>query len=164
MYPTYLVAKISLDKHSSVYPTYLPTDLEKVASCACGHFAGNHAILRTFWVKYSVRIEEEDVTVENWGWIKEIYNRFIKVWTSIADLPTSQMFVQTFFLQKVWLRITLPTYDLDIMSKFSYLFFGSLLFGKTYCYLVVVLSGKFLKQLSLIQFNWTISHFEAEIP
>ena len=51
------------------------SDLEKVASGAsgaCGHFVGNHAILRTFLVKYSVRIEEEDVTVDNWCWIKEI--------------------------------------------------------------------------------------------
>ena len=30
------------------------SDLEKAASGACGHFVGNHAILRTFWVKYPV--------------------------------------------------------------------------------------------------------------
>ena len=28
------------------------------------------------------------------------HHRFIKVWTSIADLPTSNFFVQTFFLGK----------------------------------------------------------------
>jgi len=46
------------------------------------------------------------------------HHRFIKVWTSIADLPTSKFFVQTFFLEKVWLRNTLPTYDLDICPNF----------------------------------------------
>ena len=42
------------------------------------------------------------------------HHRFIKVWTSIADLPTSNFFVQTFFMEKVWLKNTLPTYSLDI--------------------------------------------------
>ena len=50
------------------------------------------------------------------------HHRFIKVWTSIADLPTSKFVVQTFFLEKVWLRNTLPTYDLDICPNF-YSFF-----------------------------------------
>ena len=45
------------------------------------------------------------------------HHRFIKVWTSIADLPTSIFFVQTFFLEKVRLKNTLPTYDLDIVSR-----------------------------------------------
>ena len=37
-------------------------DLEKVASGAsgaCEHFVGNHAILRTFWVKYPVLLTED---------------------------------------------------------------------------------------------------------
>ena len=54
------------------------------------------------------------------------HHRFIKVWTSIADLPTSNFFVQTFFLEKVWLRNTLPTYDLDICPNFRSFFFRSL--------------------------------------
>ena len=37
-------------------------DLEKAASGACGHFVGNHAILRTFWVKY----EGEGRRLEDW--------------------------------------------------------------------------------------------------
>ena len=57
-------------------------------------------------------------------------HRFIKVWTSIADLPTSKFFVQTFFLEKLWLRNTLRTYDLDILCpNFPSFFFGSLSFG-----------------------------------
>ena len=50
------------------------------------------------------------------------HHRFIKVWTSIADLPTSKFVVQTFFLEKVWLRNTLPTYDLDICPNFRSFF------------------------------------------
>ena len=50
------------------------------------------------------------------------HHRFIKVWTSIADLPTSNFCVQTFFLEKVWLRNTLPTYDLDICPNFRSFF------------------------------------------
>ena len=37
-------------------------DLEKAASGAsgaCGHFVGNHAILRTFWVKNPVLLTED---------------------------------------------------------------------------------------------------------
>ena len=37
-------------------------DLEKAASGssgACGHFVGNHAILRTFWVKTHVLLTED---------------------------------------------------------------------------------------------------------
>ena len=37
-------------------------ELEKAArdaSGACGHFVGNHAILRTFWVKYLVLLTED---------------------------------------------------------------------------------------------------------
>ena len=51
-------------------------------------------------------------------------HRFIKVWTSIADVPNSNFFVQTFFMEKVWLRNTLPsTYDLDICPNFRRFFF-----------------------------------------
>ena len=32
-------------------------------------------------------------------------------------LPTTKVFVQTFFLEKVWLEDTLPTYSLDICPK-----------------------------------------------
>ena len=34
-------------------------DLQKAASGACGHFVGNHTILRTFWVKYPVLLTED---------------------------------------------------------------------------------------------------------
>ena len=59
------------------------------------------------------------------------HHRFIKVWTSIADLPTSNFFVQTFFLEKVWIRNTLSTYDLDICPNFRS-FFHDL---SPYCYI-----------------------------
>ena len=39
------------------------SDLEKAASGAsgaCGHFVGNHAILRTFWVKNPVLLTEDE--------------------------------------------------------------------------------------------------------
>ena len=51
------------------------------------------------------------------------YHRFIKVWTSIADLPTSKKFSKLFFLKKVWLRNNLPTYDFDICPNFHSFFF-----------------------------------------
>ena len=38
------------------------SDLEKAANgarCACRHFVGNHAILRTFSVKYSLLLTED---------------------------------------------------------------------------------------------------------
>ena len=37
-------------------------------------------------------------------------------------LPTKKVFVQTFFLEKVWLEDTLPTYSLDICPKFRSFF------------------------------------------
>ena len=52
--------------------------------------------------------------------------RFIKVWTSIADLPTSKFFVQTFFSEKVWLESTLPTYSFDICPKIRSFFLRTL--------------------------------------
>ena len=55
------------------------------------------------------------------------HHRFIKVWTSISDLPTSKNFIQTFFLEKVWLRITLPTYGLYICPNVCRFFYVSLL-------------------------------------
>ena len=39
------------------------SDLEKAAngaSCACRHFVGNHAILRTFWAKYPILLAEDE--------------------------------------------------------------------------------------------------------
>ena len=36
----------------------LEADLEKAASGACGHFVGNHTILRTFLIKYPVVLSE----------------------------------------------------------------------------------------------------------
>ena len=37
---------------------------------------------------------------------------------SKSDLPTSEVFVPTFFWEKVWLRKTLPAYNLDIAQNF----------------------------------------------
>ena len=37
----------------------LEADLERAASGAFGHFVGNHAILRTFWVKYPVLLTKD---------------------------------------------------------------------------------------------------------
>ena len=48
------------------------------------------------------------------------------IWTSISDLPSLKINVQTFFLEKVWLRNILPTYNLDICPKFR-IFFNPLL-------------------------------------
>ena len=46
------------------------SDLEKAANgarCACRHFVGNHAILRTFSVKYSLLLTEDGRRrVEDW--------------------------------------------------------------------------------------------------
>ena len=45
-------------------------------------------------------------------------------------LPTTKVFVQTFFLEKVWLEDTLPTYSLDICPKFrSFFFYWTLSLG-----------------------------------
>ena len=50
--------------------TLLVPDLEKAASGAsgaCRHFVGNHAILRTFWVKYPVLLSEDgERRADNW--------------------------------------------------------------------------------------------------
>ena len=57
----------------------LGADLEKVASSAsgpCGHFFGNPASLRSFWVKYPVlRMVEEELTMDYWVWINKIWGR-----------------------------------------------------------------------------------------
>ena len=44
------------------------------------------------------------------------------VWTSTSDLPILKIYVQTFFLEKVWLRNTLPTFNLDICPNFRSFF------------------------------------------
>ena len=54
-----LWTKIAICQRKSVYST---PDLEKAASGAsgaCGLFVWNHAILRTFWVKYPVLLIED---------------------------------------------------------------------------------------------------------
>ena len=56
----------------------MQADLEKAAngaSGAFGHFVGNHVILRTFRVKYSVILNEDGLkglTIENLALIKKI--------------------------------------------------------------------------------------------
>ena len=82
------------------------------------------------------------------------HHRFIKVWTSIADLPTSKYFVQIFFLKNVWLRNTLPTYDLAICPNLV-AFFTSLL-NLTY------LRTNFIK-LNIFHLN-TLQIFTSQIP
>ena len=43
----------------SIHVLHFKTDLEKAASGACRHFVGNHATLRTFWVKYPIFLTED---------------------------------------------------------------------------------------------------------
>ena len=76
----------------------------------------------------------------------------IHIWPTYLNF-----FVQTFFLEKVWLRNTLPTYDLDICPNFrSFFIWISLLnqnrnrkLNKLCCFL----SGKFVKYQNLAQYN-----------
>ena len=42
---------------------------------------------------------------------------FLLVWTSISDLPI-QKFLSRIFLGKVWLKHTLPSYNLDRCPKY----------------------------------------------
>ena len=49
-----------------------------------------------------------------------------QVWTQTSDLPTLKIYVQIFFLEKVWLKNTLPTYSLDICPNFRSFFPGTL--------------------------------------
>ena len=42
-------------------------------------------------------------------------------WIGI-DIPILKIIVQFIFLEKVWLKNTLPAYDLDICSKFCSFF------------------------------------------
>ena len=44
------------------------------------------------------------------------------VLTSLYTYPTTKDFVQTFFLEKVWIHNTLLTYGLDICPKFRSFF------------------------------------------
>ena len=48
---------------------------------------------------------------------------FYVVWISASTYPTTKDFVQTFFLEKVWIQNTLPTYGLDICPKFRSFFY-----------------------------------------
>ena len=47
------------------------------------------------------------------------------MWTSVSDLPTLKIFVFV-VVEEVWLKNTLPTYNLDICPKFR-CFFTALL-------------------------------------
>ena len=130
--------KINLDKHSHVYPTYLPKKFGHFGTKVGPWILNFNRNLITHFLSpsfYAWRKPPRDIltltktesrlplgmtsnktyhfqTTDN-------HHRFIKVWTSIADLPTSNLFVQTFIFEKVWLRNTLPTYDLDIWLIFT---------------------------------------------
>ena len=56
----------------------------------------------------------------------------MQVWTSLSTYPTTKKFVQTFFLEKVWLQNTLPTYSLDICPKFRSFFIWDSLLNKSF--------------------------------
>ena len=138
--------KISLDKHSSVYPTYLPKKFGHFGTKVCSwiinfdrnliaHFfkclllcmkKNPQSVYRDILTltetesRFSFRMTSNKAyhfqTTAN-------HHRFIKVWTSIDDLPTLIFFCPNFFfLEKVWLRNTLPTYDLDICPNFHSFF------------------------------------------
>ena len=105
--------KISLDKHSSVYPTCLPKKFVHFGTKVC--LTGEFFKSRLSLGMASNKTYHFQTTANHY--------RFIKVWTSIADLPTSNFLVQTFFGGKVWLRNAQPTYDLDICPNFRSFFF-----------------------------------------
>jgi len=132
--------KMNLDKYSSVYPTYLPKKFGHFGPKVCYWILNFDRNLITFFLtsplsqpkKATDFIREALKSRLSLGMTSNKtyhfqttanHHRFIKVWTSIADLPTSKFVVQTFFLEKVWLRNTLPTYDLDICPNFRSFFF-----------------------------------------
>ena len=45
------------------------------------------------------------------------------LWIPASTYPTTTDFVQTFFLEKVWIHNTLPTYGLDICPNFRSFFY-----------------------------------------
>ena len=55
--------------------------------------------------------------------IFEIHHTFMLLWIPASTYPTTTDFVQTFFLKKVWMEDTLPTYNLDIGLKFRSFFY-----------------------------------------
>ena len=61
-------------------------------------------------------------SVPNSRKIYEILHTLIGMDTSISDQPTLKFFVQTFFLAKVGLKNTLPTYSLGICPNFCKFF------------------------------------------
>ena len=69
------------------YPLTLPlADLENAASGAsgaCGHFDGNHTILRIFEpniLNFLLRTEKGELKMKNWGWMKDILGRRMQNW------------------------------------------------------------------------------------
>ena len=88
-----LVGKLGLGLQSNCFSVLLRPDLEKAArgaSGACGHFVGNHAILRTFlsqtWrievgqKRFKVggwRMGDLEIKIEDGGlWIEDRHTRF----------------------------------------------------------------------------------------
>ena len=76
--------------------------LEKASSGAsgsCGHFVGNHAILRSFWAKNPVlftepgkrksrRMEDEGFRIQNWGCRAKNWGDALKIWGFDHVTPT----------------------------------------------------------------------------
>ena len=138
--------KINLDKHSYVYPTYLPKKFGHFETKVCSWILNFDRNLitrflsppfyawrkppRVFLFRDILTLTETESRLSLGMTSNKTYHfkttanhhRFKKVWTSIADLPTSNFFVKTFFLENVWLRNTLPTHDLDICSDFHNFF------------------------------------------
>ena len=72
-------------------------------------------------------------------------------------LPTKKVFVQTFFLEKVWLEDTLPTYNLDICPKFrSFFLLDPLLSSSILETAVANICGAMLDRLFPVMFNFLI--------
>ena len=80
------------------------------------------------------------------------YPHYHHIWNSLyfyisidfpIYLPTTNFFVQTFFLEKVWLEDTLPTYSLDICPKFRSFFLWDSLLGLKFCWVVVSCPKRF---------------------
>ena len=109
--------KMNLDKYSSVYPTYLPKKFGHFGPKVCYWILNFDRNLITFFLtsplsqpkKATDFIREALKSRLSLGMTSNKtyhfqtttnHHRFIKVWTSIADLPNSKVFVQTFFLKK----------------------------------------------------------------
>ena len=134
---------ISLDKHSSVYPTYLPKNFGHFGTKVCSwilnfdrnlitHFLSPSFYAwrkkpRVFLLRDILTLTETESRLSLGTTLDKTYHiqttanhhRFIKVWTSIADLPASKFLSKLFFVEKSMVQ-KYPTYLwFGHMSKFS---------------------------------------------